>query len=218
MSCYEWERGTIKLPSSAAVRLKGLVRDLSNQLHTRVLELSQQWWDKNQTRSTRLFNQRLSQTQNRVWDGTGYRGHDLMEELAQNLMLEVLQDLTYRLGPNGQGMRVAPHKPRHADVDRVAPRANVRTTSFRLGEATVTFDGANMTWAVAENNHAVDVAHQHPIVGALFSELRRVAWTRGTGGVIVGNNEYNRDNREAGGGANYVTAQFGPLGAKAGSL
>ncbi len=45
-----------------------------------------------------------------------------------------------------------------------------------------------------------------------FAALSKVRRTRGTGGVITGNDEANRESDHAGGGANYITDGFGPLG------
>lgn len=67
-------------------------------------------------------------------------------------------------------------------------------------------------WVVPENNHAVDFAWRHPMGKAFENALRKVRWVRGTGGKLVGNDEYNRDSRYEGGGANYVTRRYGPLG------
>jgi hypothetical protein len=46
----------------------------------------------------------------------------------------------------------------------------------------------------------------------LAQALAKVVWSRGSGGSFIGNDEYNRDDRNAGGGGNYVTRQFGPKG------
>ena len=63
-------------------------------------------------------------------------------------------------------------------------------------------------WNVDENNHARDHAHDHPVAKALFRLLKTVKWTRGTGGTLVGNDEYNRESDCEGGGGNYVTMTF----------
>lgn len=42
----------------------------------------------------------------------------------------------------------------------------------------------------------------------LFRYLERVTWTSRSGGQIIGNDEYNRDSCEAGGGGNYVVREY----------
>ena len=78
-------------------------------------------------------------------------------------------------------------------------------------EAGIGFDKTRrvIIWSVSENNHAVDRAHEHSVGREFFKCLSRVVWTRGTGGEIVGNDEYNQDARGAGEGSNYVTNRYG---------
>jgi len=43
-----------------------------------------------------------------------------------------------------------------------------------------------------------------------FAALDEVRWTRGSGGVIISNNEANRESDCAGGGANFINSGLGP--------
>jgi len=45
---------------------------------------------------------------------------------------------------------------------------------------------------------------------AFFRALGQVVWTRGTGGEIVGNDEYNRESKASGDGGNFTKQTFGP--------
>jgi len=97
------------------------------------------------------------------------------------------------------------------------PIANVRNKPvITFDDATICIDPSTRTlsWYVSENNHACDRAHKHPLGDLFWRALATVEWTRGTGGVLVGNNEYNRDDYSDGGGANYVKTRLGPIGAQ----
>ncbi len=78
---------------------------------------------------------------------------------------------------------------------------------------TIAFDNKKHTvfYSVDENNHACETARSNPVVISLFANLRRVTdWTKRTGGEIIGNDEYNQDNKGFDGGSNYATESFGP--------
>ena len=63
-----------------------------------------------------------------------------------------------------------------------------------------------------ENNRSRERANAHPIARRFWSEINKVRWTPTTGGFIIGNDEYNRDSESVGGGGNYITQAYGPLG------
>lgn len=82
-----------------------------------------------------------------------------------------------------------------------------------IGEASIALSNElrRVVWNVPENNRACERANAHWFAGLLFAELDKVTWTRGSGGVITGNNEYNRESRAQGHlGSNYTVKSYGP--------
>lgn len=99
----------------------------------------------------------------------------------------------------------------HVKGETVDPKAS---EVFELGDgnSTIRTDADNTTvfWNVYEGNHACEEARKHETAKALFRALDRVVWTRGSGGDIVGNDEYNRDSCSLGGSGNYLVTRYGP--------
>ncbi len=91
-----------------------------------------------------------------------------------------------------------------------------KDAEISLPDAYVGFSnkGRTVTWSVSENNRAVEHANDHWFAKLLFEKLGRITWTRGTGGKIVGNDEYNRDRDDIGGGGNYLVREYRMLTAK----
>lgn len=209
MSNYAWEKGTISLPASAVTPVKKTVRDTHEQLRRKVLEVCEHFWDHHakRTRSTKKYEEAISQ-----WWNTGqrsgyshYRSGSPLQEQARKIACDVIEDLAC--------------KPRKVKLSDLEPyglgKLTNRDTRIALGhDAAIIFDGRTVTWLVPENNHAVEDAHDHPVAIAFFGKLSRVSWTRGSGGVIIGNSENNCCSDYAGGGANYISMAFGPAGEK----
>jgi hypothetical protein len=198
MSKYEWEHGKLTLPTAEVAKLKKVVRDAILAHRSAVQSELDRFWERygRSARSDNAWWAALerweSETARRLWSSPQYP--------AREDASCILHDTPCR-------------KPTKAALDRVlGPAPTNRTAVFDIGEVQIAFTGRHLSWSVSENNHAVERAHDHPVARALFSALGRLNWTRGTGGVFVGNDEYNRDADYAGGGANYVTASFGPLG------
>ena len=102
-------------------------------------------------------------------------------------------------------------KPKKKDL-KILPLSESAT--IRLDGSTIRLDNDSHTveWSVEENNRACDRERQKDLAKVLFSLLAKMEWTRGSGGTIVGNDEYNRDDRNCGGGGNYLKETFGPGG------
>lgn len=193
MSCYEWERGSVTLPSASVAGVRKTLVDAANRQHEKAYLLSRAWLQKQGTRDPERLREAL-------WGSTNPQE-----------VVEVIQTLLWMAE---RDMKPVP-LPTHEHVDQSWPRATNRTQLFELGgavaaEARISFTGRVVNWEVEENNHACQRARAHPVAQALFGALNRVVWTRGTGGQIVGNNEYNRDNTYEGGGGNFVVETFGP--------
>lgn len=217
MSCYGWERGQITLPSAEVAGLKAVLRDYVNALHAEVrAEAVRVHKDVfKSTRSESLYQQRFAEWQRAAWaspspsNGMRVTSSESRRTLVRTLVAEVLN-------PACRGGAI--NQPTVADVDRVVARATNRTATFPVisgrghREASVSFNGRVVTWDVPENNHSVDNARESEAAGLFFAALGRVKWTRGTGGAIWGNNEYNEGEHGYGRGPDYMGDTFGPLG------
>ena len=197
MTYYCWERGTIRLPRSATATVRRVVRDAGNAHHDAVLRSVRDLYREIAAVTTDV--ERFAE----ILDGHDRRGLPFDYGVAEAADA-VLSEMVFR-ARRSSGRA---HRPTVSDVDAVAPRYAAPTAVFQADECTVTFSGNDVTWSVPENNHADERAHQTWLGHALLGALRAVDWTRGSGGVIMGNDEYNRDSS----GADYVLDRFGPLG------
>ncbi len=222
MSFNEWERGTLVLPAAGLVQVRTAVREHCRKFHTdvraEVVALHTQVG--RGTRSAKVYRTRLSEAQHaaaaRKADsfrrGTDYPTSVRSAALA--VLDQVVMRAEGRLGDVSGSVRT----PTANDQLWVAPPVTNRSTMFGVFaqwggvDAAITFDGREVSWDVPENNRTVESSRDAPLGRVFFTALSEVRWTRGSGGVIVGNNEANRDSDYAGGGANFIASGFGPLG------
>lgn len=194
MSCYEWEHGTITLPSGVAPKLREVLNREAEERIAKITADVQCVWEhvRKMTPSTR---EKID-----YWDYPAFR--DIDEE-ALGMMRR------HDFGAQKSTWRKPTQKQiRENVVSRHKGHDGVTSTVFHCGEAAISLHGNKVTWDVPENNHACERASGHPLAYALFRFLDRVQWTSRSGGQIVGNNEYNRDNDSAGGGGNYVAREY----------
>ncbi len=198
MSHYAWESGTILLPSVAVKPLRDKLNATLNANRTAL-------WVAAKLVSAQLRKTRVTESHTLpfvIGDAVTAAGVRLSESQLEDL--HNVLPRTWNLATGPFRALVA------ADLDAVVgAKGTSRTKSWDLGsEASITLDGRKLRWEVRENNHSVERAHEHPLGAALFRQLDRITWTRGNGGELVGNDEYNRDAQDCGGGANYVTRSW----------
>lgn len=225
MSKYEWERATLTLPTAAVAPLKEKLRIYVNTLHDEVRVEAIRLHKVIATRSPAKYKKALRNITTNAYVAAESTRHGWRTQAAEvpvfrtvafSVLESMLRDAELRTAKGQTGVGV--NQPTLADVSRHAPKATNKTTTFVVhtarggDEATITFEGRTLTWDVAENNRAVEEAHEAPLAKVLFAALDRINWTRSTGGSGVGNDEYNRDSDYSGGGSNYTTFRYGPLG------
>ena len=195
MSKYEWERGTIKLPSKDYPRFRKEIISTWNKHQLDIFAIAEDVFKRLKSASPKLKASELSSAVTKTI------GSKVSEESGC-----IIRDLIIVRGLTGDLKLRAPRK---ADLKlhKVSKGCSLHTE-----DAGIHFDdkACSVTWSVPENNHAREHAHAHPIARELFSRLNKIQWVRGTGGTIVGNDEYNRDNDYEDGGGNYITAYYGP--------
>jgi hypothetical protein len=197
MSCYGWESGDIVIPAGQWASVKKSIRDRVNKSLDRDYESAVRYYEKT------------------LAVGKGKRKFDHGDALVNILMndrslpesygMEKMLNVLYPHGVN----EAKPKRPLKKDFPYYTNKDKV----FEDIGCRVSFDDKyrTLTWSVPENNHAVETAHETPLGKAVFDTLKKVRWTRGSGGTIIGNDEYNKDDMSADEtAANYVSARFGP--------
>ncbi|CAM3836706.1 hypothetical protein VRRI112168_02450 [Vreelandella rituensis] len=212
MSRYDWEAGTIKIPTRAWVPLKKVLRETHNAQRERVHKLAEQV----QPRLAAEFKGKRDTHESAVRFFTFDLAEKLCREesvadLAAELVLESLKE-----GSAWQTRKIT-----QAMLDTcVGPKATNKTLHYSGGEWDISLDDTARTvhWDVHENNRAVEAARESLMGHTLFKELNRIDYgkQKAMGGVIVGNDEYNQDDCGLGGGGNYETASFGKAGEREG--
>lgn len=213
MSRYDWERGTIKLSVKEFTKFR---QDLVAAYNTALAE----------DFDTLV---KLGETLKAL--GKGKRNFDfsaaLSAELAKTerigwgtvpvvkLALIDIDDVSYRLLTKERKVATLKKK------DFKGVTVGAKHTSFpppgspaRDEDGTLTLDptAKTVTWDVSENNHACERAAESFIGKFFYKAMGKVVWTRDTGGVITGNDEYNQDCDGPGDAANYIKHAYGPRG------
>ena len=213
MSRYEWEQGTFRIPASRWASFKGSLRQAYNEELAADLVLAEQVLTKVKAdyKGRRKVDWRAALTREIDHEdphsgGGGFRPKYRFGVLSS---MAIITKACAGLGEPGGRLRALKKKD--------FPRATNKTMAFDAGEGTISLHDKDRTvvWNVPENNHACDYARSSPMARALFRLLDGIAWSRGTGGYIVGNDEYNRENSpaEVGGGGNLLKRPcYGPIG------
>ena len=191
MSCYEWSHGEIILPSAAFSEVRKAVQDAMHAKWKKAFDDSQRFWKS------------LTPRQKSDWDefrkALNARRFDL--------------DTMWLCDPMRRG-QPKPRRTLQSDVDWPTNR----TTDFHESDLSLGFrrETRTLVFSVGENNHAREHADNTTLAVTFYDQMRKVRWTHGTGGVILGNDEYNREAgySHEGGGGSYVVAAYGYIGAK----
>lgn len=218
MSRYEWEQGVITLSTKemAAMR-KAAAAYYNGALQTDLEKLTKLAEAvKLMGKGKRGFNFRAALGNELAREESTFSRWGGRSRVWQFKLFDEYDDDVMRLLLDDAGKIVIPKKTalKQASVrtDLAYPPQHCPSSS---GEGGFTFnpERRTVTWDVSENNHACERARESLMGKFFFNYLSKVTWTRGTGGVIVGNDEYNRDDRESGGGGNFTKDRFGPQGA-----
>lgn len=191
MSRYEWSYGHIVLPSAAFSSVRKACQEAMHAKWKKAFDDSQRFW------------KGLTPRQKADWDEFRRALNSARFDL----------DTMWLIDPQNRRQE-KPRRVLQSDIDWPTNR----TTEFHESDLTLTFkrETRTLTFEVSENNHARDYADATTLAHTFYEEMAKVHWTHGTGGVILGNDEYNRESgyENEGGGGSYVVAAYGYIGAK----
>lgn len=209
MGHWDTQHGEITLPSSEFAAVRQAVQKATHEHQSKVFEETQAFWKgltrKEQTDPAAYTAALKKYTTAKHDELYAHQDRPYWSRAAKPAFTEeFIDEVEWRLGLPRTGK---PARVLKADL----PFPTNRTTSFPAGEGSVSFDKDSNTvrWSTGENRGATDRAHNSVAGEAFFDRLKTVKWTRNTGGVIMGNNEYASE--EGVGDSCHVA--YGPIGA-----
>lgn len=224
MSKYEWEKGSIKIPAKHWAPFKKALRETFNQGQTKAYL------------TAKAIVVHLRETTKGKRKGKIDFSWLITEALQKGfyLSMDVRRanpdlDKAFSIGKvpaiNDEGLQFSIKRSLMGEDRKLVmpkkkafPMATNKTRQHAAGyEARIVISddkAKTVGWYVPENNHASETARSSLMGQAFFRELDRISskngWTRGTGGEIVGNDEYNTESEYEGGGANYTVSSYRP--------
>jgi hypothetical protein len=194
MSCYEWSHGTIILPSAQYAPFRQHIQKAMSLRAETLFQGTQVFWASLPPKAK--------------------RNHEayLLELRASTFSLpeEIAQDVRWLLDQKGESPK------RVLKSDLMWPTN--RTQDYHESDLSLTFvpDKHSVIYSVGENNHAREWADGSILGKSFYEAIEKVKWAHGTGGVVLGNDEYSRESgyENEGAGGSYVVAAYGYLGVK----
>jgi len=210
MSKSKWERGEIKLSVKEFSRLRHEMISFHNQRSADLFVRAQQVYQTLKTAGKGKRNFDYHSAEDIIVDAIrNVTDVDGISEIFDAIFpFEKVEKLLAGQIVPSQERSEKPKAPKRKQFNPL----KMNSESVPVGnEAGISFDKKRrvVIWNVPENNHAVERAREHSTGKYFFKRLNFVEWTRGTGGEIIGNDEYNREASHEGGGGNYVTQRYG---------
>lgn len=216
MSRYDWEKGTLKIPAREWVAFKRRFCEGVNRHQDVVLQCALNDYEKLMAAGKGKRNFDYPEAFNRITmtnRSPNFQGnYTSIGPYTDKIEPVLFPEGAYALGAGGKRKPAKPRRPLKKDFPLVKASKPGVVNVGDEGEIMFHEKEKSVTWDVPENNHAVERARNEPVAHVFFEALNKVTWTRGSGGVIVGNDEYNRDSDCPFGGSNYITQGFGPKG------
>lgn len=196
MRCNEWEVGEFVIPSKQWTKFKSDIRTEINEANAKKYEMALNLYG---AISTRIKSDRKGN----IWDFFDEECKRLNEKSSRPFSEEDIDDVMNSiLSPSKEIRKFKLTKPKKLSF----PKYDNNTNVFVSIGAQLSFnnEGRSVLWSVKEGNKACLFARDSVLGKALFRALNKIEWDRGTGGKIIGNDEYNRESTWEGGGGNYV--------------
>lgn len=214
MSCYEYEYGTIKLSTKEFSRVRRAFAESYNA-----------WLDKCFNKAVSLYeplkeyivkNKKnkdfFGWSKNPVYDISHHYLEKQLHNEDETTLYKIMESLVSQKTVDGK-TKYSIIKPTKKAFKHVSLSQN----EYSDLTCYVSFipEEKSFKWNVPENNHSVEHAWIN-ILGKTFKQVfSKVEWSRGTGGVIFYNSEYNRENQGYdGAGGDMASKFFGPIGEK----
>jgi len=198
MSCYEEEQGSYTIPAGQWSAFKTKLRKSFVEFEEFQYLAALVTWERIKSKPA---SETKMESELFIFKGKSYHKfavYTVFYELKKHLgyiepyaLHNMKENILNKLFMDNNEYKKKPKKPVKKDYIKAMKRDTFSESNFDI---IINEDSKSVSWSVDNNNNSVSTSRSHPVGKTLFSLLNKIKWTSKTGGYVLYQSEFTKEN------------------------